>query len=81
MHIENLVKMANDIGAFFQSEPRRDVAVHAIADHLKKFWDPRMRKQIIAHCKEGGAGLSELSRDAVHQLMDENASFAESGDG
>ncbi|MDD5034475.1 MAG: formate dehydrogenase subunit delta [Methylococcaceae bacterium] len=81
MHIENLVKMANDISAFFQAEPKRELAVHAIADHLKKFWDPRMRKQIIAHYRSGGAGMAELTREAVKQLTDENTSIAEVGDG
>ena len=81
MHIENLVKMANDIASFFQSEPDRNVAVYSIADHLKKFWDPRMRKQIIEHYRAGGVGLSELSRDAVKLLMGESAAVAEIGDG
>ncbi len=81
MHIEILVRMANDISAFFQAEPKHEVAVHAVADHLRKFWDPRMRKQIIAHYRSGGAGMGELAREAVRELADEYSAFADVGDG
>ena len=67
---ENLIKMANDISAFFASDPEHDSAVSGMVDHLTKFWEPRMRKAIIAHLNEGGEGLSELARDAVKQLND-----------
>jgi len=46
--IEYLVKMANEIGAFFASEPDPEQAVNAVAGHLRRFWDPRMRAQIVA---------------------------------
>ncbi len=65
---ENLIKMANDISAFFASDPDHVSAVSSMVDHLSKFWEPRMRKAIIAHLNEGGEGLSELSKDAVKQL-------------
>jgi formate dehydrogenase subunit delta len=81
MHIENLVKMANDISAFFHSDPDPAAAVHGVVEHLRKFWDPRMRKQIIAHHRAGGEGMSELSREAVGKLADEYASFSQVGDG
>ena len=32
-------------------------AVFTIADHLRKFWDPGMRGEIIAHAGRGGEGL------------------------
>lgn len=60
MHIENLVKMANQIGQFFESEPDQDQAVKDIASHIKRFWDPRMRTAIIAHVDQGGAGLLDI---------------------
>jgi formate dehydrogenase subunit delta len=68
MSIENLVRMANDIGHFFAAEPRREDAVAGIAGHLRRFWDPRMRRQIIAHLDAGGAGLDALVREAVASL-------------
>ena len=46
----------------------RDEAARDIATHLRRYWDPRMRKQIIVHVDTGGAGLSELARDAIGTL-------------
>jgi len=74
MHIERLIKMANDIGNFFKSEPDNAEAVKGIANHLKRFWDPRMRKQIIDHLHAGGEGLQDLVREAVMQLEAESQS-------
>ena len=68
MKIEYLVKMANDVGAFFASEPDPEAAVNAVAGHLRRFWEPRMRGQIVAHQAKGGAGLSDLARKAVAKL-------------
>jgi len=40
----------------------------AIADHLEKFWDPRMRSLIIAHLETGGAGLDPMVLAAVEKM-------------
>ena len=40
---QKLVKMANQIAAFFAAEPDRKAAVEGVAGHLKRFWEPRMR--------------------------------------
>ena len=71
MKIERLVKMANDIGDFFAADGDRAEAARDVASHLKRFWDPRMRQEIIAHCRQGGVGLSDHVRDAVGPLADE----------
>ena len=68
MHSENLVKMANDISAFFASDPDHATAVKDMVDHLTKFWDPSMRMAIIAHYREGGEGLSDMAKEAIKQL-------------
>ena len=56
---DRLVMMANQIGKFFGPQRQGD-PVAAIADHLQKFWDPRMRAAIVAHFEKGGEGLEEL---------------------
>ena len=56
---KKLVKMANEIAAFFAAEPRREVALEGIAGHLKRFWEPRMRREILAALDAGGEGMSE----------------------
>lgn len=68
MHIERLVQMANDIGNYFASEPDRAVGVEGIVLHIERFWEPRMRKQILVHFDAGGTGLSEISLAAMALL-------------
>ncbi len=82
MNPERLVTMANDIANFFHAEPDRNVAIDGIAGHLRKFWEPRMRQQIVAHLRTtGGAGLSELARAAVSKLASLDTAPAPSGTG
>jgi formate dehydrogenase subunit delta len=68
MESENMVHMANQIALFFASYPRED-AIAGVADHLRKFWEPRMRKQIIEFVAQGGAGLHALAIEAVKRLQ------------
>lgn len=68
MEISRLVAMANDIANFFDSEDDKKVAVEGVRFHLSRFWEPRMRREIIAHVAAGGAGLSPTARAAVELL-------------
>ncbi|HEY6983374.1 formate dehydrogenase subunit delta [Reyranella sp.] len=72
MSDDKLVMMANQIGKFFMPQRGAD-PVAAIADHLKKFWDPRMRAAIVAHLEKGGAGLDDSVRQAVRRLKEAGA--------
>lgn len=67
MSRERLIYMANQIGKFFASQGEQN-AVYEIADHLKKFWDPRMRDDILIHLDAGGSGLDPLVLKAVQEL-------------
>lgn len=61
MNNENLVRMANQIGDFFEAMPDRQQALEDIAHHVRKFWEPRMRRQILDHLDQhGGEGLSDI---------------------
>jgi len=42
--------------------------VPGIAEHIRKFWDPRRRKAIFTHLDAGGAGLDPNVRDAIATL-------------
>ena len=64
---DKLVYMANQIGTFFTSQDA-DTASAKIAEHITKFWDPRMRRAIVAHLDAGGAGLDPAVRDAVERV-------------
>jgi formate dehydrogenase subunit delta len=65
-----LVHLANQIGKFFAHQPQPE-AVASVADHLHKYWDPRMRTQILAHLAHGGEGLDDLPRQAIEKLAAE----------
>jgi len=70
VNVERLVQMVNDIAAFFAAEPDRQVAIDGIALHVRRYWEPRMRRQILAHAAAGGAGLGELGLAALHRLAE-----------
>jgi formate dehydrogenase subunit delta len=67
MSPNKLVYMANQISTFFATQSQT-LAPQAVADHLKKFWEPRMREQICAHWKEGGEGLDPIASEAIGLL-------------
>lgn len=67
MSPERLVAMANQIGQFFASQGP-DEAVAGTLDHIVKFWDPRMRREIVAYLDAGGEGLAPNVRAAVAAL-------------
>ena len=67
---KQLVKMANDIGHFFEGEPGREDAIAGIFNHIDKFWTKRMRAKIAAHLEhEGDTELEELPREALRRLL------------
>lgn len=73
MNIELLVKMVNEISMFFASESPPQQAANDVATHLRRFWEPRMRHQIVSHYEERrGEGLNDLARQAVALLAAES---------
>ena len=66
MQNETLIKMANQIGDFFEAEPNKTQANLEIADHLNRFWTLDMRKQIAKYVSEkSGAGLHQQVITAI----------------
>lgn len=66
MNNDNLVRMANRIGTFFEAMPERAQALEDIAMHIRKFWEPRMRRQILEHLDQrSGEGLSDIVIEAL----------------
>lgn len=69
MNAEHLIKMANQIGAFFDAMPHREQAVKDVAAHIEKNWEARMRAALqdhIARC--GDQALSPIVRDAFQLI-------------
>jgi formate dehydrogenase subunit delta len=66
MDVNNLIRMANKIGQFFDSMPNREQAIKDIAMHLKRFWEPRMRRAIL-ECidQKQDAEMSAIVREAI----------------
>ena len=74
MKIEALIKMANQIADFFQGEAGAD-APAAVASHLRRYWEPRMRKDMLTHYElNGGEGLEDVALKAVAILAAERPS-------
>ena len=70
MDTHNLVHMANQIGQFFSAYPDRNEALEGIANHIRKFWEPRMRLKLLESMDQGLTGeLSELVAQslAIHR--------------
>ncbi|AKZ64187.1 formate dehydrogenase [Herbaspirillum hiltneri N3] len=66
MNLQHLVKMANQIGDFFSTMPDRAQAEKDLAAHIKRFWEPRMRRALLEYVEqEGGSELSEIVLAAV----------------
>ncbi|HEX7682057.1 MAG TPA: formate dehydrogenase subunit delta [Trinickia sp.] len=72
MKVEHLIEMANQIGEFFASMPNHEEAVAGIADHIRRFWEPRMRRAILATLDDPAASaeMSPIVREALTQARE-----------
>ncbi len=66
-----MIRMANQIAGFFKPYGH-DAAVKEIADHLNRFWEPRMRLAFFDHLAAGGAGLDPVLEDAAKLVRKPN---------
>jgi formate dehydrogenase subunit delta len=64
MDVSNIVRMANQITAFFAVYPKQE-ALDGIAKHIHATWEPRLRNTLKAHFDTGGAGLNPLCIEAM----------------
>ena len=70
MKPDKLIKMANQIGAFFEAMPNREQAVKDIAAHIQRNWEPRMRSALLQHISSSGdAELSPMVREALRLVQ------------
>lgn len=66
MNTDSLVTMANQIGSFFETMPDRHQALTDIAGHLKRFWEPRMRRSLLQYVDEHeGTQLKDIVLEAL----------------
>jgi formate dehydrogenase subunit delta len=67
MKAELMVHNANQIALYFASFPREE-AIDGVLNHIQKFWERRMKDQLLAYIGQGGAGLHELVLEAVKRM-------------
>ena len=67
MDTADIVRMANQIAAFFKSYPH-DEAVAGVTGHIKDYWEPRMKKALAAHIASGASGLEPMVVEAAGKL-------------
>jgi formate dehydrogenase subunit delta len=68
MDADKLIRMANRIGQFFEAMPDRADAVDGVATHLRKFWEPRMRRALVEHARTHGTeGMHPLVAEVVRE--------------
>lgn len=77
MEIDTLIHMANRIGSFFEALPDRQEGLDGVAEHLRRYWEPRMRRQLLesidgsaadaALVGQGGEALSAFVREAIER--------------
>jgi formate dehydrogenase subunit delta len=76
MDVHHLVDMANQIGKFYCVEPDRSQALLDTANHLRRYWDPRMREALYTHIDQhAGIGLDPFVAETirVHRTLIEPA--------
>jgi formate dehydrogenase subunit delta len=85
-NMAKLVRMANQIATFFRSKPHEE-GVAGVAEHINKFWEPRMRRHLFEVLDGGGSGLDPLvleasatiRRPAAPEAIPANADAARTG--
>jgi formate dehydrogenase subunit delta len=65
--LRDIKRMANQIATAFQAYPEEQ-AVKETANHIKSFWDPRMRKQLAEIIAKDEAALNPIARAAGRKL-------------
>lgn len=72
MDIHHLVEMANQIGQFHRSFPDHAEALKGTAMHIRRSWDPRMRRALFAHIEAtSGEGLDPIVMEAIEAYRTE----------
>jgi len=58
------VRLVNDVARQFRHLPH-DEAVAGVVAHLRSFWDPRMRAQLLAAVDAGDEDLDPVAAEAA----------------
>jgi len=69
MSSSEVARLANDIAAQFGHRAYGDASI-ATAEHMRNFWDPRMRRQLLELVAEGGDDLDPVVVGAAAHLKE-----------
>ena len=67
MSPDKLRYQANQIATFFASQPEAE-QIDGVADHINKFWDPRMRTQLFEIADESTEGFKPILVKALGMI-------------
>jgi formate dehydrogenase subunit delta len=67
MSPDKLLYMAKQIATFFASQPDEDKA-ERVAQHIRDFWEPRMRREFLDLAADPAREMPELVRAAARKL-------------
>ena len=76
--VQNLVRMANQIADAFIAAPH-DQAVQSVANHIRSFWAPVMRKRLMDYAAAHGAELKPLALQGLEVLKAGEAKMSRGG--
>ena len=74
MDIDKLVRMANQIAVNFDGGSDEEQAVAGVADHIRRFWSPLMREQLIAHWRSRDGDLNPRASQAIETIAEHETS-------
>ena len=68
MKNEDMIRMANQIASYFIAYGDTE-GVKGTAEHIKMYWEPRMRAQLFKYLDEtGGKELLPMALEAAQEL-------------
>lgn len=75
MKRRDIVRMANQIADFHRPYPEEE-AVAGVAQHIRDFWDPRMRADLAEQLAADETGFNDLARAGARRAVTGDAPSA-----
>ncbi len=71
-----VIRLGHDLVRNFEALPRQKAA-EELATHIRKFWEPRMRRELLGYVEAGDSRVGDLLTDAVQDLREDDVDEAE----
>ena len=73
---DKLIRMAEQISANVSIDDDNEQVGKRLAQHMQRFWDPRMRAEFLSHARAAPGALSPPLRAAAQCLQETGESAA-----